>query len=315
MINQFLSRQNGELQMQMLQLPTNDNIRQEKLDKYLGIAHGFTDPFNLFINMTDIEENKDLIYFFSYSMGKKKVVVWGVYDKINDHIEIEAGCQFNSWKYVDYINFWKEMNYKIYTTLSKNKFDEKILRYTDKIEGKKINNETDLRAWKYMIAYFDRNISEDDFYFLFDRLNHDELSYYYEHYLRGDSPLLDFYELFDIPDLSDEEEVDMIINHIQRQIDDYEKHKLNYIDDRSPKSIKYIVLRITELFVDYISRSDYVGNEGVKALPLCPQTIQECDIDDLEDERRPCSIFTFGRSAFSPKDQRFGKIQYEEDLT
>ena len=61
MINQFLSRQNGELQMQMLQLPTNDNIRQEKLDKYLGIAHGFTDPFNLFINMTDIEENKDLI--------------------------------------------------------------------------------------------------------------------------------------------------------------------------------------------------------------------------------------------------------------
>lgn len=315
-MKQFFQQQNGEFQMQVLELPAhNDNLRQEKLDKYLGIAHGFTDPFNLFINITDIEENRDLIYFFSYSMGKKKVVVWGVYDKHSDKIDIEAGCQFNSWKYVSYINIWKEMNYQIYTTLFKNKFEEKINKYLDKIDAKKINNETDLKAWKYLMAYFDRNISEDDFFFLFDRLDHKKLSYYYDNYQAGRSPILDFYDLFNIPDLSSDDELDLIIDNIQEQIDDFEHNGLNCIDDRSPKTIKHIVMRITELFVDHISRSDYVGNETVKGLRLCPQTIQECDIDDLEDERSACSVFTFGRSSFSPKDVRFGKVSYEDDLT
>lgn len=316
MVDRFLQKQNGDLQMEMLQLPAkSDNLRQEKLDTYLGIAHGLADPFNLFINITDIKENRDLIYFFSYSMGKKKVVVWGVYDKIIDDINIEAGCQFNSWKYISYINTWKEMNYQIFTTLAKNKFDEKILKYSNKLNAKKINNETDLKAWKYMMAYFDDNISEDDFIFLFDRLNTSELSYSYDNYYQGKSPILDFYDLFNIPDLSDSDDISDIIDNIQDEIDDFEKHKLNYIDNRAPRSISGIVMRITELFMDYISRSDYVGSESVRGLRLCPQTINECDIDDLEDERSQCSVFTFGRSSFSPKDERFGKVQYEIDLT
>jgi len=80
-MKQFLANQNGQLQTQILQLPSNDvqkdNLRQEKLDTYLGVARGLSDPFNLFVNITDIEKNRDLIYFFSYSMGVKKVVVWG----------------------------------------------------------------------------------------------------------------------------------------------------------------------------------------------------------------------------------------------
>lgn len=207
------------------------------------------------------------------------------------------------------------MNHQIYTTLFKNKFEQKINKYLGHNDAKRINNETDLKAWKYLMAYFDRNISEDDFFFLFDRLEHSQFSYNYENYHVGKPPVLDFYDLFDIPDLSDDDQLNDIIAKIQSQIYDFEQNKLNYINDRSPKAIKHIVMRITELFIDHVSRSDYVGSETVKGLRLCPQTIQECDIDDLEDERNACSVFTFGRSSFSPKDKRFGKISYEEDLT
>ena len=88
----------------MLDDVDQQNLRQEKLDTYLGIARGLSDPFNLFVNITDIEENKNLIYFFSYSMGSKKVVVWGTYDRSIDKIEVEFGYRFNSWKYITYIN-------------------------------------------------------------------------------------------------------------------------------------------------------------------------------------------------------------------
>lgn len=319
-MKRFLENQNGQLQVQMLQLPSNnvqkDNLRQEKLDTYLGIARGLSDPFNLFINITDIEENRNLIYFFSYSMGVKKVVVWGIYDRSTDKIEIESGCRFTSWKYITYINTWKEMNYQIHTTLTKNKFSSLIDKYVGKSgDPLKINNETDLKAWKYMMAYFDNNINEEDFIFLFDRLDLSELSYNYENYNLGKSPILDFYDLFNIDDFTEEEELNIIRDQIEDEVKSYEKKKLNFIDNTSPKTIKTVVMRIAELFIDYISRSDYVGNESIKLLPVCPQLISDCDIDQLEDETNECSVFTFGRSSFSSKDDRYGTVQYEDDLT
>jgi hypothetical protein len=317
-MNQFLENQNGQLQTQILQLPSlqKNNLRQEKLETYLGISHGLSDPFNLFINITDIEKNRNLIYFFSYSMGVKKVVVWGTYDRLTDKINVESGCRFNSWKYISYINIWKDMNYKLDTTLTENRINSRMNKYSGRsVDPLKINNETDLKAWKYMVAYFDDNISEDDFLFLFDRLDLSKLSYNYENYNMGKSPILDFYDLFNIDDFIEGDELDNIRDRIEDDIRSYEKNKLNIIDNTSSVTIKDIVMRIAELFIDYISRSDYVGNESVKLLPICPQTISDCYPDELEDENNKCSVFTFGRYSFSPKDDRYGSVQYEDDLT
>jgi hypothetical protein len=319
-MEQFLHNQDGQLQAQILQLPSNkvqnDNLRQEKLDTYLGIARGLSDPFNLFVNVTDIQENRNLIYFFSYSMGVKKVVVWGTYDKSKDKIEVESGCRFTSWKYITYINMWKDMNYQIHTVLMKNRIGERINKYMGNTgDPLKINNETDLKAWKYMLAYFDDNITEDDLIFLFDRLDISKLSYNYENYNMGKSPILDFFDLFNLDDLVDDEQITNVREDIEDEIKLYEKNKLNMIHDTSPDSIKGIIMRIVDLFINYISKSDYVGNESVKLLPVCPQTIFDCDPDQLEDENNECSVFTFGKYSFSRKDDRYGSIQYEDDLT
>ena len=316
-MEEFLSNNTGQMQMQLLQIPTkdSDNLKQEKLDVYLGVAHGLTDPFNFFINITDIKEKSDHVYFFSYSMGKKRVVLWGTYDVFNDEIKIESGCRYDSWKFINYINIWKEMNYQIYDVLFKNKFTGLINKFSGKLTNpKKINNEEDLRAWKYMSAYFDNNISQEDFIFLFDRLDLSQLSYNYENYISGKSPLLDFYDLFNISDLTEEDELSDIIDDIKEEIKNYE-NTLNYLHDTAPDQIKEIVMRITKLFLDKIMRSKYVGMESVNQLPSCPDDINECDVDDLENEKSKCSVFTYGKSSFNKNDRRYGLVFYEEDLT
>ena len=131
-INNFLQQSNDlQMKMQMLQIPTvSDTEKIEKLETYLGMAHGFSDPFNLFINIDDIEQNRNLIYFFSYSMGKKRTIIWGTYDKNLQDITIQAGCRFDSWKYIDYLNGWKNMDYQIYDTITVNRFVPLINKYT-----------------------------------------------------------------------------------------------------------------------------------------------------------------------------------------
>ena len=214
---------------------------------------------------------------------------------------------------------WKDMNYQLHTTLTKNRLNSRLNKINksrgDLSNPLKINNETDLKAWKYMIAYFDDNISDDDFMFLFDRLDTSKLSCNYENYNMGKSPVLDLYDLFNINDFTEGEELINVRDNIDTEIKWYEKNKLNIIDNTSPDNIKSIILRITELFIDYISKSDYVGSESIKLLPVCPQLISDCHPDELEDENSECSVFTFGRYSFSPKDNRYGAIQYEDDLT
>ena len=165
------------------------------------------------------------------------------------------------------------------------------------------------------MAYFDDNISDDDFIFLFDRLDISKLSYNYENYNMGKSPVLDFYDLFNINDFTEGEELLNVRDDIEDQIRLYEKTKLNIIDNDSPDNMKIIIMRIVELFLDYISRSSYVGNESIKLLPICPQLISDCHPDELENENSECSVFTFGRYSFSPKDKRYNSVQYEDDLT
>ena len=376
-INNFLQQSNDlQMKMQMLQIPTvSDTEKIEKLETYLGMAHGFSDPFNLFINIDDIEQNRNLIYFFSYSMGKKRTIIWGTYDKNLQDITIQAGCRFDSWKYIDYLNGWKNMDYQIYDTITVNRFVPLINKYTShtcytrnpreintitdykiwtyilqtvlsqiseyelallfnrldvsdlsytynpnsilsdfknllvtqtikdiiptltsqiKIFNKNklsINNEYDLKAWTYMMAYYNDKITKNEVNFLFSKLPLSELSYDYKHYKNADSILADFYDILGINDFMDDYEIQDIIDDAVMKISDFEMKDLNYIDDRSPKRIKDIIMIITKLFVDRVSRSKYVLASDVNRLESCPQSKLECSNRSLHDPNDKCAVF------------------------
>lgn len=401
-INDFLAQSNSrDMKMQMLQIPIiSENERVEKLETFIGMAHGITDPFNLFINVDDIENNRDFIYFFSYSMGKKKIVVWGNYELATNKINLQSACRFNSWKYIDYINGWKNMDYQIYDTITVNRFTPLINQYvrgpSDKFDYKVINSSTDykawsyilkaynseiseyellslfdnldhdklsyvwhhynngesplldfpellgtrdimqieavlikqigifedtklsirdendLKAWTYMLAYFNDTITKEEFNLLFSKLNLSQLSYDYPHYKNGESAILDFYDMFGIDDLMDDYEIKNITDDIANKITKYETDDLNFIDDRAPENIKNVIMNITKLFLDYISRSKYATTYGVNSVELCPQSRLECSDNELRDANNRCAVFTYGKTSFSDSDPR---NWLEEDLT
>jgi hypothetical protein len=314
-IEEFLAQSHNGFNMTMVQLPRqkSDLERVDELESYIGISHGIVDPFNLFINITDITEGNELIYFFSYSIGKKRVVVWGTYDRYDDTISVESACRFDSWIWTTYPRLWQDLGYKIYTTITKNKFTSRINRFTRK--PKAVNTEADYKAWNYLIAWYRGNINDDDLKLLFDRLDKEDLSYDYPFYKEGRSPSADFYDLFDITDLTEELDVLDIVEEAVNKLADYEAKRLNVIDNSAPENISNTVMHITELFMDYISRSKYVSPTQVASIPLCPRSSDECDEAQLEDENNKCALFTYGAHSFNHNDKRYGQYPVAYDLT
>jgi len=92
----------------------NEQKEQDELDLYVGLHTGLDDPFNVFVKVSDLEENRPLIYFYAYSMGKKKVVIWGVFDRKNNEFLIDDSCKYNANDLKTMIDSWKENNYNFF---------------------------------------------------------------------------------------------------------------------------------------------------------------------------------------------------------
>lgn len=86
----------------------------DSLDLYVGLHSDLTDPFNVFVKVSDLEENRPLVYFYAYSMGKKKVVIWGVFDRTNNEFLIDDSCQYNADDLKSIIDSWKKNNYDFF---------------------------------------------------------------------------------------------------------------------------------------------------------------------------------------------------------
>lgn len=307
-IKSFIDNPNGQMSMQLFKLkpPTQSKQqRKEKLETYIGIVNGINSPFNLFINIENIN-NRDIpyVYFFSYSFGKNRVIIWGIYKKLENEIKIQSMCQFNSWYYTNYIKQWKEVGYEIYTTEFKNKFTNLIKTYVGKSKPDEIITETDYKAWSYCISYLDNKINEDDLEFLFETLDINQLSYYWENYiLVGKLPIEDFYDILNISDSTDDMEFLEKIYEAKDIINEYEK-KINYIDNRAPNNIRTIITQISDLFLRYVEKSQYVSESAIKLLPECPIR-EQCSLEDLQDENNTCAVFTYGYASFNEDDPRY----------
>ena len=51
----------------------NETEQRDELDLYIGLRTGLDDPFNIFVRVADLEEDRSMIYFYAYSMGKRRL--------------------------------------------------------------------------------------------------------------------------------------------------------------------------------------------------------------------------------------------------
>ena len=121
------------MQFQVQQMVSKQEAAQSKaqresddLDLYVGLKTGLDDPFNIFLRVSDIASQKELIYFYAYSMGKKKVVLWGVYNRSTNEFLIDNACRYspNDLKYM--LDTWKTHDYSFYFYSVRNRITSRI---------------------------------------------------------------------------------------------------------------------------------------------------------------------------------------------
>ncbi len=98
----------------------------DELDLFAGVHTGLDDPYNVFLRVKDITAGNPLIYFYGYSMGKKKVVMWGVYDVHNNTFLIDAACRYNPNNLKQMLDVWKANRYQYSFNSVRNRIDSRI---------------------------------------------------------------------------------------------------------------------------------------------------------------------------------------------
>ena len=99
---------------------------QDSLDLYVGLRSGLDDPYNVFVKVSDLEEDRPLIYFYAYSLGKKKVVIWGVFDRKNNEFLIDDACQYAANDLKSILNSWKEDNYNFFFSSVRDRIESRM---------------------------------------------------------------------------------------------------------------------------------------------------------------------------------------------
>lgn len=145
---------------------------QEAQDQLnLGIIHPFESPFNLFLNFEQlIDYNKRYVYFFVYSIGKRKVMLWGVYDKKKEQFIVDGSCKYKPVQLKEITDKWLKSGYKYVgntvmdriTPLIEKYTDTAVMDYDDYVDKKRLwrylNGEIDE---KQMIKKYGRNFLEN----------------------------------------------------------------------------------------------------------------------------------------------------------
>lgn len=99
---------------QMVKKQMRTEQEQDNLDLFVGLHSPLTDPFNIFMRVEDIENDETLIYFYGYSIGKKKIVLWGVYNIESNEFLIDDACRYKPNELKNMIDTWKDNQYQFY---------------------------------------------------------------------------------------------------------------------------------------------------------------------------------------------------------
>lgn len=70
------------------------SVQLEREKKREKIVRALTSPFNFYVRVPDLFVNNH-VYFFSWSLGKVKNIIWGYYDMTTDKFMIEGECGYN----------------------------------------------------------------------------------------------------------------------------------------------------------------------------------------------------------------------------
>ena len=110
-------------QQQLDFYPKQDLGNDSDLDFFVGRVSDLTDPFNVFARVNDLENpHISYVYFYAYSIGKKKEFLWGIYDKETKEIFIDDACKYDVKQLSTTLAIWKKGKFKYLFNSVKDRF-------------------------------------------------------------------------------------------------------------------------------------------------------------------------------------------------
>lgn len=98
----------------------------DQIDIFVGVISPLMDPFNIFVRVKDLNEDAQYVYFYCYSLGKAKAMLWGVYEKATDSFFIDDACEYNANYLSETLKKWQANGYKYAANQTKNRFNKRI---------------------------------------------------------------------------------------------------------------------------------------------------------------------------------------------
>jgi hypothetical protein len=137
---------------------------RDEFDLFAGISSPINSPFNLFLRLNDLrQEGSSLIYYYAYSLGKSRAIIWGVYNEATKEFLIDSACQYD----LQILNLamakWKDNKYQIISSETKNNKGRLINLYLifDKMKDLAVKNYEKFRVWYMYNALLKKRLTLD----------------------------------------------------------------------------------------------------------------------------------------------------------
>lgn len=242
----------------------------------IGIIRPLEFPFLIYINIEQlIDPEIDLVYFFVYSMGAKKMVAWGTYDKRTSQFEIDGSCRYNVRELSNMIRTWRENNFNYLGNAVKDRFTDLISSYL----GQSTLSYDQYLEYKFLLAFFQNKISQT----LLQSKYPDQPTKFAEEIILS-------HDL-----LEDDPEFNMFlqkrIHELDQQIRDYEM-RINRVDlninilNRLTDKIQHMVHDITQKFYDNLKFGQLLDDRNLQPCPSLLQCFNQFDPN--------CSAYYYG---------------------
>ena len=109
---------------------TSNDQEKDQIDLFIGVKSPLNDPFNVFFRLRDINDpSSTLIYFYIYSMGKSKAIIWGVYNVLDNTFLIDASCKYDLAQLNEALRSWKTNDYGVVSSEVRNRSVSRIAQY------------------------------------------------------------------------------------------------------------------------------------------------------------------------------------------
>jgi hypothetical protein len=115
----------------LIKKPDVTTVQRESddLDLFVGVKISLNDPYNLFFRTSDISRQAQLIYFYAYSLGKKKIVMWGVYDRPTNEFLVDNSCLYHPNNLKSILDTWKTNAYDFISSSGKDNISSRMTKY------------------------------------------------------------------------------------------------------------------------------------------------------------------------------------------